>query len=161
MIFLTTDFTNTSKKEIVDWHGTHYFANLVPSSAFYGDGFLQWGKPLSKAALMSVFHLRGLAEVRTGLKHFSAMLHNCHNAWRQRDGIEAKNDGRYKNSLSNEQQFKFMVSFFECHCQRIGWMLRCATSHTLIICCHRFVIVNNIFLKFFLVLKTKHHSAFG
>lgn len=111
MIFPTTDLTNTSKKEIVDWHGTHCFASLVPSSAFYGDGFLQWGKPLSKAALMSVSHLRGLAEVRTGLKHFSAMLHNCHNAWRQRDGIEAKNDGRYKNSLSNEQQFKFMVSF--------------------------------------------------
>lgn len=129
MTYLTTEFTNTSKKEIVDWHATLYFASLVLFSTFCGDGFLQWGKPPSKAAHASVFHLSGLAEVRTGSKHFNAMLHN--DAWRQGDGIETKNYGRYRHTLSNGA-VQIHGFFFECHCQRIGWMLRCATSHTLI-----------------------------
>lgn len=93
--------------------------------------FYNGAKPLSKAAHISVFPLNGLTEVSTGLKHLSAMLNNRHSAWRQGDGIEIKNDGRYKNSLSNGA-VQIHVFFFECHCQRIGWMLRCATSQTLI-----------------------------
>lgn len=70
----------------------HCFASPVLfSSAFHGDGFLLFysgANSLLKAARMSVFHLSGLSEVRAGLKHFSAMLHNCHNTWRQGNGIE-------------------------------------------------------------------------
>lgn len=114
---------------------TRCFASLALfSSTFYGDGLLLFhcgANPLLKAAHMSVFHINDLEEVRTGLKHFSAMLRNCHNAQRQGDGIETKNAGRYKNSLSNEA-LKTHGFFFECHCQSIGWMLRCAKSHTLI-----------------------------
>lgn len=135
IIFLNTKFTNTSKKGIVNWHATHCFASLALfSSTFYGDSFLLFyngENPLLKAAHMFVFHLSDLAEVRTGLNHFSAMLHNCHNAWRQGDGIETENYGTYKSSLSNDA-VEIPGFFFECHCQKIGWMLRCATSNILI-----------------------------
>lgn len=118
IIFLTIEFTNASKTKIVDWHTTRSFASLVLfSSTFYGDGFLLFysgANPPWKAARMSVFHLSGLAEVRTGLKHFSAMLHNCHNAWSQGSGIETKNGGRCKNTLSNGA-VQIHGFFFEYH----------------------------------------------
>lgn len=92
--------------------------------------FYHGAHPLTKGASLPVFHLNGLAEVRTGMKHFSATPHNCHGPWTQGNGTEAKNGGRYKNTPSN-RAVQIHSFFFKCHCQRIGWMLRCPTSHTL------------------------------